>query len=440
MDATGNMSWSRFGALALLIGTLGWGGPALADQAESSVTCDEGVIAEPILMSYHDHTVGCAFDDPLDSDVFTFVGAAGDQVRLPFQADRNGLTPYLEILDPSGSAVATGSCGTSGHCTFDLALTLTVDGTYFIIVSESGNDLYGGYHFNLERVPPAFPAPTLPYQATETSSANPSTDMDYYVFKGVAGTQVNIGLRSLTNGLGPTLEISDPTGTVMDTLACGSSGHCTTEKTYTLTRDGLYRMTFYEAGHDLTGSYEINVSCFFGPCFGTEFTTVNRYLDVATVDDLSGDGRPEEAALYLRRRAGTDGKVEETTLAAVRNTLQDYASSVWFFGDGWTPRAMVQVPDLDGNGVPELAVLAVNSFNGVNKVKIRDIQTRAIVSEVAFFAGSWSSRGLTVVPDQNGNGIVELSVLAVNDSTGAVKSRIKDAVTGEDIGQVVYPR
>ena len=44
------------------------------------------------------------------------------------------------------------------------------------------------------------------------------------------------------------------------------------------------------------------------------------------------------------------------------------------------------------------------------------------------------------MPDINDNDVSEISVLAINRSTGSVQARIKDASTGELLKIIIYPK
>ena len=73
---------------------------ATAAAQELEVTCAEG--AEPMPRDYGAHTGSCAISPATDSDGFSFIGFAGDHVRIVLMGNTNGFDPRLEPPEAAG--------------------------------------------------------------------------------------------------------------------------------------------------------------------------------------------------------------------------------------------------------------------------------------------------------------------------------------------------
>jgi hypothetical protein len=146
------------------------------------------------------------------------------------------------------------------------------------------------------------------------------------------------------------------------------------------------------------------------------------------VEDLNGNGIPELAVLG-----------EEDTTGEVRVQLKDASTGaevgVVFFGATHTPWGLAIVEDQNGNGVAELAVLEEERTTGQGRVQLKDALTGEWIRDITFSA-TYAPRGLAVIADQNGNGVAELAVLVEQRVTGNGRVLLKDALTGEGVRSV----
>jgi len=98
-----------------------------------------------------------------------------------------------------------------------------------------------------------------------------------------------------------------------------------------------------------------------------------------------------------------------------------------FFSDAFTPITAAALPDADGNGVAELAVLATRNSDGRIAVEMRNI-TGAENPRTVWFAANHTPVAMTVVDsDADGNGVVELAVLSQRNSDGRGLVEVKNA-------------
>ncbi|NJC87760.1 MAG: hypothetical protein FIB02_04390 [Desulfuromonas sp.] len=158
------------------------------------------------------------------------------------------------------------------------------------------------------------------------------------------------------------------------------------------------------------------------------FPSTLKPLALAVVNDVNGNSAPELAVLSAG--AGqTKVFVRDAISGAVVNTLSVPATV--------TPLALVAVPDVNGNGADELTVIvakATGQFIGVMK----DAFTGLAVKNLSVSPAASVPQGATVVGDVNGNAASEIGVLGLS-ATGAVSVSLKDASSGLAAGAVAYP-
>ncbi|WP_200376764.1 right-handed parallel beta-helix repeat-containing protein [Thiocystis violacea] len=140
-------------------------------------------------------------------------------------------------------------------------------------------------------------------------------------------------------------------------------------------------------------------------------------IDLAAL--AAGHGQPAPTLAMLATNTAGQPKVE-------RRNARDGAlvKNLWL-PKGTTPARLATVLKVTGNGNPAFAVLRGDA-NGSLQAELYDAVTGALVRKI------WFERlqplDLTVLPDMNGNGKPELAVLGTNAS-GVVRLLIKDAVT-----------
>jgi len=158
------------------------------------------------------------------------------------------------------------------------------------------------------------------------------------------------------------------------------------------------------------------------------FPSVYVPQDLAVVPNIDGGSAAELAEL------GVDDS------GNVRVNIKDPGSNSWVgavdFPAAFAPRSLAVVPDINGNSASELAVLGTDSSDNV-RVNIKDAASGAWIGAIDF-PSTFTPVGLAVVPDVNGNGVAELAVLGV-DASGNVRANIKDADTGAWVGAVDFP-
>jgi hypothetical protein len=150
------------------------------------------------------------------------------------------------------------------------------------------------------------------------------------------------------------------------------------------------------------------------------FAANQRPVGLAVVGaDADGNGIAEIAVLSTRRSDGR-GLIEVKNAYGATSPV-----SIWG-GAGLTPRDLEIVPDADANGVPEVAILASRDSDGRIVVEIKNAAGATNPNSVWFMAGN-TAADLAVVPDSDGNGIAEVAVLSTRNSDGRVVVEVKNA-------------
>ncbi|MEM7280605.1 MAG: proprotein convertase P-domain-containing protein [Pseudomonadota bacterium] len=109
---------------------------------------------------------------------------------------------------------------------------------------------------------------------------------------------------------------------------------------------------------------------------------------------------------------------------------------IYPLGLGWTPRASIS---LDVNGTPAVAVLATRDSDNLTIVQVRNASDGSLVRNVFPLGFGWSPTGeIKAVPDLNGNGVEEVATRMTRDADGLEIIQIRDGQTN-DLVSNVYP-
>lgn len=142
-------------------------------------------------------------------------------------------------------------------------------------------------------------------------------------------------------------------------------------------------------------------------------------FDITTVPDADGNGVPEVAVLLSRFSDGR-GVVE------VKNASGATAPNAVWAMPGVTVKALSSVDDADGNGVPEVAILSTRNSDGSIVVEVKNA-SGATASNTIWFASGHKALALASLGDIDGNGVEEVAVLSRRNSDGRVLIEVKNA-------------
>jgi hypothetical protein len=155
--------------------------------------------------------------------------------------------------------------------------------------------------------------------------------------------------------------------------------------------------------------------------------------DIAVVPDRNGNGAPELVMLGIHETAGNiQAEIRDSRSGSRLNAVQ--------FPKNFMPRRLAVVPGVAANRQPGLAVLGASNVDRVLRVQIKDSVTGEAIRSIDFsrYYLNEPLAELMVVPDINGNGSPELSVLLIGILTHGSRLMVKDALTGETINDGIY--
>ena len=151
--------------------------------------------------------------------------------------------------------------------------------------------------------------------------------------------------------------------------------------------------------------------------FGSAYSAI----DMAVVPDTNANGAPELAV--LGRSASGGVRVQ------VRDALSDAETSTTFWGDNVAPLDVLVIPDVSGNGQPEVVMHGRITGSGQSRAQVRDTATGALLRNI-FFGATYEPLQLVVIGDVSGDGIDDLAQLARRPDTGAIRVQVKESSGG----------
>lgn len=158
--------------------------------------------------------------------------------------------------------------------------------------------------------------------------------------------------------------------------------------------------------------------------FGTTFAPI----DALVLPDQDGNLAEEIAVLGVNE----SGK----TRVQIKDSLDGVNVKQLYFGWPHAVHGFTAIPDLDGNGRPEIGVLITNR-SGERVLRVADSETGTILNRIGFSRGYYPS-AIVTVPDA-GDGMILVGVMG-EDATGRKRIQLRDARTGANRGYQFYDR
>ncbi len=151
------------------------------------------------------------------------------------------------------------------------------------------------------------------------------------------------------------------------------------------------------------------------PFLGSAYIPVGA----ATIPDSDGDGIAELAVLA--------GRISDSRmLIQIRNLGATPGTRNIRFAEGHTPLGIAAVGDPDGNGIPDLAVLSSRRSDGRGLVEIRNAFGSASTREFWVRTGQ-QPRKLVAVDDADQNGVAEIAVMSTRNADGRIAVEVLNA-------------
>jgi len=156
-----------------------------------------------------------------------------------------------------------------------------------------------------------------------------------------------------------------------------------------------------------------------------------RLLQQASLTDLNGDSYPEVAILRVNH---ADGR-SQVIIKDFRWSGERLA--ILPMDAGTESLRLMAIPDINGNGSDEIAVLSRKLDGSNQKVKIKDSRTRKTIHAV-YFDKNFSALDIATCPDIDNNGAVEFVVLGQRQDNGKVRAIIKDSKSRALVGKIDF--
>lgn len=145
--------------------------------------------------------------------------------------------------------------------------------------------------------------------------------------------------------------------------------------------------------------------------------------------NVNGTGGPEIGVLGVN---ATTGQVRLQVKEAATGSLV----SKLYFDPAFNPVGAVALADLNGNSSAEVAVLGTDA-DGRVRVQVKDSRTGALVGKV-YFDRNYTPLALAAVPNNSGS-LVAVGVLG-RSAGGALRAQVKDPLTGTLVRAVFFDK
>jgi hypothetical protein len=150
----------------------------------------------------------------------------------------------------------------------------------------------------------------------------------------------------------------------------------------------------------------------------------HNYISTALVPDLNDNGIDEVATLYVNYQTGKH-------TVEIKDPLTDKAVSTLTFATSFAsqPVGMAVIDDTNGNGKPDIAVLYTR-YN-LPHVTIKDVMNnKTVLREIDFLTSAYRPKTIGIGRDKNGNGANELVVIGIHKQTLKAMAEIRDSKSG----------
>jgi flagellar hook assembly protein FlgD len=222
-------------------------------------------------------------------DRYRFTANSGDQLIIPYTKVSGDYyySPNVELFDSSNNLIAAASGS-------PFTRTLTVSGTYYLHVTDQGQNSTGSYSLTLQRKNNPGNVTSVSYGNAVTASTTNVTEIDVYSFSGAAGESLVIPYSKAVGsvyGYVPVLELYNSAGTKLATSTIAPF-------TYNLSSAGTYYLWVADDNYKETGSCSLTlqrrinpgspIPLAFGATFDPAGTGVGE-VDIYEIPAEAGD-------------------------------------------------------------------------------------------------------------------------------------------------------
>ncbi len=193
-------------------------------------------------------------NNSIDMDTYSFTAYSGDNILIRMGASWYDY-PQIRLYAPNGTLI-----GSSASLAYNQELTkkLDVSGRYNILIGDGDGDNSGAYNMYFQILNRPGNKTSIESGDTISSSINPSSEMDTYVFNAYSGDNVLIRMGASWYDY-PQIRLYAPNGSL---IGSSSSLAYNQELTKTLNANGEYKILIGDGDSDNTGSYSLYFQLF----------------------------------------------------------------------------------------------------------------------------------------------------------------------------------
>lgn len=308
--------------------------------------------------------------------------------------------------------------------------TLDQLGQHRIRVSEQGANQTVDYSVVLDRIAPVSPAAAaLDPGADIVGVISPRGELDVFSFHGEVDDQITLVGTDTAGSAGPGVGLE--LFAPDGRLLVSATNNTQARINRGLTETGAYTLILREYTNSAPAfTYSLNYSC-TGSC--PSMALKRRYIQTASVADISGNDATEVVTLV---QVADNGR---TRLEVRDSATSTPVKTIWLFGDTVEPLGLAAVGDQTGDGVAEIAVLGLTESSGYSRVWVVDVAEGAVVLVRTFYTSGYAAMGISRIEDMNADLIPEIGVLAVDQTTNRKILRIRDGMTLDPVKNLILP-
>lgn len=192
----------------------------------------------------------------IQADTRTFAAKQNDIINIRMLRTAGMLDPYFNVYNAQGSILAACSVYTY-HDLAGIDCAIMADGTYTVVMGDTGQDNTGTYRLFIQRLNNPGGATPLAFGTPISASVGESAESDIYTFTGQMDDLLMIHLVQESGNLDPQFRVFNSVGT----LVCHSYTYdkLALDDACAITSGGNYAIMIDDIGNQNIGGYNLYV-------------------------------------------------------------------------------------------------------------------------------------------------------------------------------------
>jgi hypothetical protein len=369
-------------------------------------------------------TINAAMGTVGDLDLYTFTAAAGDSFAITAgDTSGNAFTPQLTVYRPDGTVQATDTA--VGGAGVEL-LSLTVAGTYSVLIDDYTDNHIGNYALHFIKLPGPQPIDPADQDGGALASGQSVTasltagDLDAYTFTLATGGSATVRASELgATAFFPQIDVFGPNGAQVGTNTGNASALVTLTN---VTLGGTYTIVMHDFGDDNPGQYALALNATPGADTRAPAVVSNRFdyntdrqqIVIALTEGIGGTLETSDLTL---ENVTTHTTISPDYFSATFNTLSNeivfrfpgYSAGILPDGDYHATLNAGSLTDGAGNLLPSASSIDFFTYGGdANHDRSVDF------NDLVALAQNYNTIGKTYVQgDFNYDGSVDFNDLVI---------------------------